>query len=238
MRKTLAATVLVVLASLVACSDMATAPTAETPDPSLAPTAKVLSGVDALVRFKASLDRELADVRALELNARATGLTVEQRRAEVGRLLAQFDEFMAVEPAAPLLQASSRCSQTALFTAVAISIAVEDEPIFPGLARAATVWGYSWSNTTARHRIYVFAETGGQWIGGPDYSNPAAEADATSTQCVRSFAVGTPTFLVHEDWNGCWYVYGESMHRIVKTGRDEELYRTKLKQGGPCDGRR
>ena len=128
---------------------MATAPTAETPDPSLAPTAKVLSGVDALVRFKASLDRELADVRALELNARATGLTVEQRRAEVGRLLAQFDEFMAVEPAAPLLQASSRCSQTALFTAVAISIAVEDEPIFPGLARAATVWGYSWSNTTA-----------------------------------------------------------------------------------------
>ena len=145
---------------------------------------------------------------------------------------------MAVESAPPLLQASSSCSQTALFTAVAISIEVENEPIFPGLARAAQVWGYSWSNKRAKHRIYVFAETGGQWIGGPDYSNPAAEADETSAGCVRFFAVGTPTFLVHEDWNGCWYIYGESMHRIVKTGKDEELYRTKLKQGGPCDGRR
>ena len=172
-----------------------------------------------------------------ELNARATGLTVEQRRAEVGRLLAQFDEFMAVEPAAPLLQASSRLFADRLVHRRGDQHRGRGRADLPRPGPGRHGVGV----LVVEHdgdRIYVFAETGGQWIGGPDYSNPAAEADATSTQCVRSFAVGTPTFLVHEDWNGCWYVYGESMHRIVKTGRDEELYRTKLKQGGPCDGRR
>ena len=76
MRRKLAATVFVVLAGLAACSDMATAPTAETPEPVLEQRAEVLSGVDALVRFRSSLDRELADGRVLGLNARATGVTV------------------------------------------------------------------------------------------------------------------------------------------------------------------
>ncbi|MDE2679312.1 MAG: hypothetical protein F4087_03560 [Gemmatimonadetes bacterium] len=228
MKKTLA-TLVFLLAAASACIDpLPTDPIEDSGFPADAVRHDMI-GVPVVYRGQAAIDHytkvlqsELASPRLLELNARLSGMTVAKYRAGIVDDLG----FLATAEAS-----SGACDDAARFTVTGTRLAIA-EPLF-GIGNglwAAHSTGFSYSNKPAIHRIYTFV-TGGPGIhdGLIDYSN-GEENDVTSKGCEKAWAVGTAWFYFPADDNNCYWAYGESMHRLVKSGEDDELYSSVFEQ--------
>ena len=183
----------------------------------------VYSGKEAIARYTDILESELASPLMLERMARAHGMSVDERRRKV-------NEGITVLGEAAAMQSSGACDASSRFFWTDLSIAILD-PLFEGLPGEAVASAFTIATKPAILRNYVYIETGrGIYPGGPMYDS-GLDSDATSNRCVTTWLVHSPTAFVYADDATCFWVYGESMHRIVKAGRDEERYHSSVVQG-------
>ena len=128
---------------------------------------------------------------------------------------------------AAAMQSSGTCDTNSKFFWTDLSIAILD-PLFEGLPGEAVASAFTIATKPAILRNYVYIETGpGIYPGGPMYDS-GLDRDSTSSSCVTSWLVHSPTAYVYANDATCFWVYGESMHRIVKAGRDEERYHSSV----------
>lgn len=224
MKKTLA--VLILIAS--ACTEPVTAPVADQ-SADEAGGAVALAGEAAIEWYTKVLESELASPRLLELNAAFKDITIGERRNQIRDAIGMLASIDA---------SSGPCDDSARFTAVSTTIYAV-EPLFPGLPWAVAATGVNHSDKPAIHRTYSYiGADSGVYPGYPPIQGEGnyAEADSTSTMCETVWVVSTPWIYVSGDDFGCWWAYGQSMHRLVKEGDDDELYTDTAIS--TCNGRR
>lgn len=190
---------------------------------------EVYYDAEAITRYSTTMRRELADPALLEFNAEIHGMSVEERTVYVTEGLAVLSEALASTEFAPNAQASQACSSTAQLWWYGTAV-MPIPPLFEGQPGEGVARGFTMASRPAQLRTATYGEGGGDWPGGPHYQGPTADRTSPDGQCFWAQLVYTPAFEVRPNDQDCWYIYGESMHEVVKPGPRNEQYSDVLRR--------